>query len=217
MKSYQQYCSIARGLDIVGDRWTLLVVRELLLGGPSRFTDVKNGLPGIAANLLVTRLKDLEGAGLIRREYAPPPVASHLYELTEDGRALEPVLRALGLWGMRYMADERHGEAFQAKWLAYAPAWFTVDADPDGPPATIQLDGEGERAVIELGDGAVRSRTGDEERPDLSLTGPPRAVLGAVLGIIDVEMAKTIGLRTRGDLGLLQRLQPVPAEATSAT
>jgi DNA-binding HxlR family transcriptional regulator len=73
MRSYDQYCPIARGLDIVGDRWTLLLVRELLLQGPCRFTDLKNGLPGIAANLLSARLKELEDAGLISRENAPRP------------------------------------------------------------------------------------------------------------------------------------------------
>ena len=94
MRSYDQYCSIARGLDIVGDRWTLLLVRELLLQGPCRFTDLKHGLPGIAANLLSTRLKELEDEGLISRENAPPPVATVLYALTPNGRALEPVLKA---------------------------------------------------------------------------------------------------------------------------
>src|ERR1700753_4181733 len=101
MRSYDQYCSIARALDVVGDRWTLLIVRELLLRGPCRFTDLKNGLPGIAANLLSGRLKEREEAALISREDAPPPVATALYGLTEDGLALEPVLTALGLWGLR--------------------------------------------------------------------------------------------------------------------
>lgn len=211
MRSYGQYCSIARGLDLVGDRWTLLIVRELLLRGPSRFTDVKNGLPGIAANLLTTRLKELEQAGLIRHEYVPPPVANQLYELTDDGRALEPVLRALGMWGMRYMVDGRGNDAFQAEWLAYAPAWFTTDAEPDGPPAVIQVDGDGQRAVIELGDGQVRSRVGDADRADLTLTGPARAVLGVLVGMVNIKLAKTMGLRTRGDIGLLARLRPITA------
>src|SRR5713226_4094557 len=120
MRTYGQYCSIARALDVVGDRWTLLIVRELLLQGPCRFTDLKNGLPGIAANLLSARLKELEDAGLISREDAPPPVATVLYTLTENGLTLEPVLKALGLWGLRYMAVERPADTFQARWLAYA-------------------------------------------------------------------------------------------------
>src|SRR6266566_415342 len=102
MRTYGQYCSIARALDLVGDRWTLLIVRELLLQGPCRFTDLKNGLPGIATNLLSTRLTELEDAGLISRENAPPPIATVLYSLTDSGLALEPVLKSLGLWGLRH-------------------------------------------------------------------------------------------------------------------
>lgn len=208
MRTYGQYCSIARALDVVGDRWTLLVVRELLLRGPSRYTDLKNGLPGVADNLLAARLKDLEQAGLVRRDDAPPPVAAQLYELTADGAALEPVLKALGSWGLRYMTDERPDDAFQAAWLAYAPAWFIEDADPGGVPATIQLVADGEHAVVELEDGSVRARPGSAESADLTVTGPARAVLGLLLGMIDLKRAKTLGLVTQGRRGLLHRLRP---------
>jgi len=209
MRSYGQYCSISRALDLIGDRWTLLLVRELLLRGPSRYTDLKNGLPGVAANLLADRLKELEQVGLIRREDAPPPIATQVYELTEDGAALEPVLRALGLWGMRYMGEEKSGDSFQATWLSYAPAWFTTDADPTGPPAAIQLTADGEHAVIELADGLVRTRVGSTDRPDLTLTGPARAVLGLVLGKIDLKTAKVLGLQAQGRRELLHRLRPL--------
>src|SRR3984957_17610884 len=104
MRSYGQYCSVAKALDVIGDRWTLLIVRELLVGAPCRYTDLKNGLPGIATNLLADRIRELEAAGLVRREEAPPPVATTLVHLTETGAALEPVLKALGSWGMRFMA-----------------------------------------------------------------------------------------------------------------
>lgn len=208
VRSYGQYCSIARALDLIGDRWTLLLVRELLLRGPCRYTDLKNGLPGVAANLLAERLKDLEQAGLVRREDAAPPVATQVYELTEDGAALEPVLKSLGLWGMRYMTEERPADAFQATWLAYAPAWYTRDADPDGPAATIQLVADDEYAVIELGSGSVRARPGRAEHPDLVVTGPARAVLGLLAGKIDFKRAKAIGLTTKGKRSLLTRIQP---------
>src|SRR6185437_16129530 len=111
MRSYNQFCAVAKSLDVVGERWTLLLIRELLLRGPSRYTDLRNGLPGVAANLLAARLKELEEAGLVTRQDAPPPVATALYELTEDGRALEPVLKSLGWWGLRYMVDERSTDA----------------------------------------------------------------------------------------------------------
>jgi DNA-binding HxlR family transcriptional regulator len=207
MRSYGQFCSIARSLDVVGDRWTLLIARELLLQGSCRFTDLKKGLPGIATNLLSTRLKELEEAGLITREDAPPPIATVLYTLSETGRALEPVLKALGLWGLRFMAEERPDDAFQARWLAYAPEWFAIDADPDAPPAVIQLVAADETAVIELGDGRVRTRIGRATDPDLLLEGPPRAVLGLVTGLVDLERARRIGLTATGRTDLLTRLR----------
>lgn len=216
MRSYGQYCSIARALDVVGDRWTLLIVRELLLRGPCRFTDLKNGLPGIAANLLSGRLKELEDATLISREDAPPPIATTLYGLTENGLTLEPVLKALGLWGLGYMAVERPDDAFQAQWLAYAPAWFTTDADPGAPPATIQLVASGEQAVIEIGEGQVRTRTGRAADPDLVLDGPPRAVLGLLTGVIDISGATQIGLTVSGRHDLLTRLRPIVEDQAPA-
>lgn len=216
MRSYDQYCSIARALDVVGDRWTLLIVRELMLQGPCRFTDLKNGLPGVATNLLSTRLKELETAGLITREDAPPPVATALYELTGTGLALRPVLEALGLWGLRWMGDERPEDAFRAQWLAYAPAWFATDADPDGPPAVIQLVASGERAVIELGDGQVRTRTGLAADPDLVIDGPPRAVLGLLTGMIDLDRAGQLGLSATGRSDLLGRLRPAAKGSPAA-
>lgn len=215
MRSYGQYCSIARALDVAGDRWTLLIVRELLVQGPCRFTDLKNGLPGVAANLLSGRLKELEAAGLITREDAPPPVATALYTLSESGRALEPVLKALGLWGLRFMADERPDDAFRAQWLAYAPAWFTTDSDPDAPPAVIQLVASDELAVIELRDGQVRTRLGRAADPDLVLDGPPRAVLGLLSGMLDLERAGRLGLSARGRRDLLTRLRPVTQDPTA--
>ena len=213
MRTYGQYCSIARALDVVGDRWTLLIVRELVVQGPCRFTDLKNGLPGIAANLLSTRLTELEDAGLISREDAPPPVATALYALTDNGLALEPVLQALGRWGLRYMTDERPADAFQARWLAYASAWFTTDADPAAPPAVIQLIAAGEEAVIEVGGGQVNTRAGRAADPDLVLDGPPRAILGLLTGVIDIDLAASIGLAVRGRRDVLARLRPIAPRA----
>lgn len=214
MRSYGQYCSIARALDIVGDRWTLLIVRELLLRGPCRFTDLKNGLPGVATNLLSTRLKELEDAGLVVREDAPPPVATALYTLTRNGLTLEPVLKALGLWGLKSMSEQRPDDAFQAHWLAYAPAWFTTDADPAAPPAAIQLIASGESAVIELRDGQIHTRVGRVDKPDLVLDGSPRVVLGLLSGLIALKHARRLGLSTRGRTNLLKRLQPVAHDPT---
>src|SRR5260370_38322892 len=94
-RSYDQYCAVARGLDVIGDRWTLLLVRDLLLG-PKRYKDLLAGLPGIGTNLLADRLHELEGAGLIERTAFPPPAGSTVYRLTEPGQSLDPPLVALG-------------------------------------------------------------------------------------------------------------------------
>ena len=103
MKSYQQYCSVARALDIVGDRWVLLIVRELLAFGPSRYSDLQRGLPGVASNLLAERLRVMEADGLIERYEAPAPVGANLYRLTERGRGLQDVVHALSRWGLDLM------------------------------------------------------------------------------------------------------------------
>src|ERR687884_1369381 len=97
-RSYRQFCGIARALDLVGERWALLVVRELVIG-PKRFTDLRQGLPGIATNVLSQRLRQLERDGVVARRTLPPPAASTVYELSDYGQELVPILLALGRWG----------------------------------------------------------------------------------------------------------------------
>jgi DNA-binding HxlR family transcriptional regulator len=105
MRTYGDRCGIARALDTVGDRWALLVVRELLLG-PKRFTDLRAGLPKVSPDVLAQRLRELEAAGVLRRDRLPPPAASHVYELTKRGRGLQPVILELGRWGSREPAND---------------------------------------------------------------------------------------------------------------
>src|SRR5215217_6079935 len=99
-KRYDHYCPMAHGLDLVGDRWALLVIRELMRG-PKRYTDLADRLPGIGTNILATRLRDLEQHGLVERRTLPPPAASKVYELTPYGMELRPLMRELALWGAR--------------------------------------------------------------------------------------------------------------------
>jgi DNA-binding HxlR family transcriptional regulator len=100
MRTYNDRCGIARALDVVGDRWALLVVRDLLLG-PKRFSDLRAGLRRVSADVLTQRLRELEAAGVVRRDQLAPPAASQVYELTDRGRELEPVVLGLGRWGSR--------------------------------------------------------------------------------------------------------------------
>ncbi|GLP67030.1 transcriptional regulator [Streptomyces sp. TUS-ST3] len=116
-RSYDQYCSAARALDVVGDRWTLLIVRELLCG-PRRYTDLHADLPGVSTDVLASRLKDMERDGLATRRRLPPPGAAYVYELTGRGRRLLPVLQALGAWGELELGDRRPTDAVRAHWFA---------------------------------------------------------------------------------------------------
>ena len=116
-RSYDQYCSAARALDAVGDRWTLLIVRELL-AGPRRYTDLHADLPGVSTDVLASRLKDMERDGLTTRRRLPPPGAAYVYELTPRGRALLPVLEALGAWGAGELGERRPTDAVRAHWFA---------------------------------------------------------------------------------------------------
>src|SRR5260370_5437408 len=109
MRTYGQYCGFARALEIVGERWALLVVRDLLVG-PKRFTDLLRGLAGIPTNVLTTRLKELEQAGIIQRRVLPRPASSIIYELTPYGLELEDIVVRLGLWGAKTLAEPRNGE-----------------------------------------------------------------------------------------------------------
>jgi len=215
MRTYGQYCSVARALDVVGDRWTLLIIRELLLQGPCRYTDLKSGLPGIATNLLSDRLRDLEQAGLIRREEAAPPVATTLFHLTPVGAELEPVLTALGRWGIRYMAEPSDGDEFRSQWFAFPVSVFLHDRDPAGPPVTIELRTTGRPAVIEVSGGAVHTRAGRAAAPDLVLQGTARVILGLLSGRVTPAEARGLGLEITGDAAILERLQPDRADSAS--
>jgi DNA-binding HxlR family transcriptional regulator len=208
MRSYGQYCSAARALDVIGDRWTLLIIRELLLRGACRYTDLKNGLPGIATNLLADRLRELESAGLVTREEAPPPVATTLVRLTEAGASLEPLVRALGSWGIRFMAAPAGDDVFRPQWFAYPVEEFLRDRDPGGPPVEIELRTPSGTAVIDVAGGAVAARTGAAAAPGLVMTGPPQAILAVLTGKLSTAQAASLGLEVSGDAGLLRRVLP---------
>lgn len=207
MRSYGQYCSVARALDVVGDRWTLLIIRELIQQGPSRYTDLRNGLPGIATNMLADRLRELEEAGLVRREEAPPPVAATLFELTEAGAELEPALRELGAWGLRYMTEPRGDDEFRSQWFSFPVSLFLHDSEPEGPPLTIELRGDGRPAVVEVRGGQVSTRLGPARGPDLVLAGDPQLILGLLGAFITPDVAAQGGLQIDGDPAILGRLQ----------
>src|SRR5690349_25163474 len=118
-RRYDQYCALARALDVVGERWTLLIVRELILG-PRRYTDLLGALPGIGTNLLADRLTSLEREGIVERDRLPPPAAAAVYALTEYGRGLEPAVIALTRWGSRRLRQPSRSDHFRPSWLGIA-------------------------------------------------------------------------------------------------
>lgn len=215
MRSYEQYCSVAKALDVVGDRWTLLVVRELLLQGGSRYTDLLAGLPGISTNLLGDRLRQLEANGLVWREQAPPPVARTLYHLTDVGRELEPVVRGLVRFGARYMADPTSpDEQFRSHWLAFPVSELLDDTDPAGPPAVMEIRTGGSPVYIEVAEGRVQTTLAAPRQVDLVLDGPAQLVLGVLTGQLELSLARQLGLETEGSTAPLKRLRYLGPRAT---
>jgi DNA-binding HxlR family transcriptional regulator len=220
MRSYDEYCSLAKSLDVVGDRWTLLIVRELLLRGACRYTDLRNGLPGIATNLLAERLRDLEQAGVVAREEAPPPVATTLFRLTPRGEQLRPALEGLIRWGIPLMTERGPDDAVRSHWIAWALEMMLADGRPDEPPVTIVLDIGDEPVALETRDGAIRTRLGRTDGADGVLTGDPTPILGLLLGMLDLPGARAAGVSYEGDPAILDRLTvrgPLPHHASASS
>jgi DNA-binding HxlR family transcriptional regulator len=208
VRSYGQYCAVAKSLDLLGERWTLLIVRELMLRGPSRYTDLRKGLPGIATNLLAERLRELEDAGVVLREEAPPPIATTLYSLTPRGEELRRVIYELGRWGAPLMREPDAEDAFRSHWLWLPVELFLADHAPGEPSIVIQVDAGGEPMLIEAADGEIRIRPGRAERPDATLSGAPQTLLALLSGRLNVAQARRQGLQYRGDRRILERLLP---------
>lgn len=205
MKPYGQVCSVAKALDILGDRWTLLILRELLIQPPCRYTDLANGLPGIASNLLSDRLRHLEESGLLRREFAPPPVATTLFHLTERGRSIEEVIVALARWGTPLLADVSPDDEFREHWVSFSASIFLRDYDLAGLPVKIQLKTPLGPSVIEVTKDGAHPRAGTIDEPDIILEGMPLTIIRLLSGDLTMSEAREQGLAVRGDLAVLEK------------
>jgi DNA-binding HxlR family transcriptional regulator len=171
-RTYGQYCGLANALDLLGERWTLLVLRELLTG-PKRFSDVLDALPGVGTGLLTTRLRQLEDEGLIARRRLRPPAGSVVYELTADGRELEPVLYGLAGWGSARLGPPTEKQAFRPHWAMIA---MRGSHDPQAAMGVDQvhefeIGDELFHATIE--DGRVELHDGPGRRPDVRVRSDP--------------------------------------------
>jgi DNA-binding HxlR family transcriptional regulator len=197
-RGYDQYCPIAHALDLVGDRWALLVVRELI-HGPKRYSDLGEHLAGIGTNILAARLRELEAAGIIRKRTLAPPAASRVYELTDYGRELRGVIRELALWGARSLGPPAEEEQLFPGWLYNA---MDVILAPSAPSGRFEFRVGDE--VASLVDG--QAQPGPVQNPDVVVDGDP-------VGVYHMFVDRRLDLVSiTGDRGLLEKLIDVAPE-----
>jgi DNA-binding HxlR family transcriptional regulator len=187
-KPFDQYCPMAHALSLIGDRWSLLVVRELLKS-PKRYTDLAAGLPGIGTNILAARLRQLEQADVVRRRKLPPPAASTVYELTEYGAGLDEAMYALARWGARSLGPPGPGDELYADWgLNAFPALFNAEA-ARGLTETYVIRVGDDVFTVRLEDGRMHAELGAAEAPDLDVAMDMETFYGLASGELDPEDA----------------------------
>jgi DNA-binding HxlR family transcriptional regulator len=214
-RSYNDACGTAHALDLIGERWALLVMRELMLG-PKRFSDLRADLPGISANVLTQRLEGLEATGLVRRRRLPPPGAAQVYELTDWGYEAEPIIQTLGRWATRSPAhDPRLPLSATSLMLS-----FRMMQSPErigDLRATIGFRIGEQSFIARVAGGRVHAERGDPEGADLVFTGSTEAIAGAIYGGVPLEALASAGaLKVEGDEALARRfatLFPLPPKA----
>ncbi len=219
-RGYNQYCAAARALDLLGERWTLLLIRELLTG-PKRYTDLLHGLPGIGTNLLAARLKELESAAVIRRSELPPPAASTVYELTERGHGLEDVIVPLARWGLPLLGRRAGTQAWHPEWSILALQATFRPERAAGINEQYQFEVDGEVFFARVNDGTVITGRGPATDPEFTL----RAAADTFLAVADGTLSAGDALETGryeidGDIAAFERCLkifslPRPEEATT--
>jgi DNA-binding HxlR family transcriptional regulator len=205
-RSYNQYCGLAYALDIVGERWTILMIRELI-AGPRRFTDLLAGLPGISTNLLAERLKRLEQQGLIVRRVLPPPAASTVYELTELGQSLETSLLELGKWGSQFVPPSAEGAALLnvGSYALTLKTFFRPEL-AQGIDETYELRIDDEVMQVRISGGEIEVKQGTAVNPDAIFQTDIATYLGLLQQQIQPDEAIAQGLvQVMGDPAALNR------------
>jgi DNA-binding HxlR family transcriptional regulator len=204
---YNQFCAAACALDLIGDRWTLLIVRELLYS-PKRFTELLAGLPGIGTNTLTTRLAELTKSGIVSRRRISRPLPGSVIELTDSGRALEPVLVALVHWGTAPLLARRPRHGLRPAWVGLALRSFFCAAKARGPRMRVALHlGKG-ALLLELGAGKLRIVEGEPPpEVELRITTREPVLLDVLRGALSLAAAKRRRVLTvEGDASQLPRL-----------
>ena len=198
-RSYDQACSVASALDRIGERWSLLIVRELLLG-PLRFSDLARGVGGAPSDVLTRRLRDLEADGIVRRRELEPPASGTAYELTEIGRELEGPVMELGRWGLNfYRLEDLPGLVTSS----LANALRVILVPGEGAPLALQLRSEGHATWLRAGSGETEAGRGEIGEPDLVLSGAAPDVIAAVVAGGEAEER----IEIEGDREALRRLR----------
>jgi DNA-binding HxlR family transcriptional regulator len=194
-KRYDQYCPVCHALGLVGERWALLVVRELLKG-PKRYTDLLEGLPGVGTNILAARLRELEASGVVRKRKLPPPAASTVYELTEYGQELEEPLYALARWGARSLPPPAKNEDFYPDWGLNAFAALLDREAARGLTETYVVRVADDTYTVQLADSKVHVEIGASGVADLDFTTDREAFFALASGELDPRAALAEGLVT---------------------
>jgi DNA-binding HxlR family transcriptional regulator len=204
-RSYHQYCGVARALDVVGERWTLLIIRDLLLG-PRRYKDLLEGLPGIGTNLLADRLRELDKRGIIRRTVLPPPAGSTVYELTELGQALGPIVFELGLWGARLLAIPKEDDQVPTAAIFVAMRVMFKPDKAAGVSEDYELHVDGHVFEVRVEDGQVVTREGYARAPSATFTLDGRTLLALLREGLEPRDALAAGrVRVDGKADCLER------------
>jgi len=205
-RSYNQFCALAYALDIVGERWTLLIVRELL-AGPRRFKDLMDGLPNVSTNLLSERLKCLEQQGLLCRRVLPPPAGSAVYELTSLGQALEKAVLEMGRWGSQFLPASLEGVALPSLGaIALAIKAFFHPEQAQGVNETYELHIGNEVLQVQIKEGEIQVQQGESLKPDMVFHTDMQSYLGLFTRQIKPDEAISGGLiQIEGDPGALSR------------
>ncbi|MGZ3531245.1 MAG: winged helix-turn-helix transcriptional regulator [Vulcanimicrobiaceae bacterium] len=215
-RAYGQFCGLARAIEIVGERWAVLIIRDLLVG-PKRFTDLHHGLPKIPTNVLTARLKELEAAGVVRRRVLPRPAGSVIYELTEYGMELEDVLVGLGRWGAKLLDEPRPGEIITVDSITMAMRSTFHPEAARGLHAGYELHFGDIVIHASVDDGKLEAGAGPLPAPDLIIEAGP-SIKDLMAGAIGPTEAVENGVvRLTGNADLLTRfaeifrIEPMPA------
>lgn len=203
MRSYRQYCGLARTLDVIGERWVLLIVRELV-EGPRRYAELRDGLPGIATNLLVERLRSMESSGVVERR------VDGRYALTAWGEGLSDVIYAIGRWGSPLMAKPFGNEEFRSHWIRHMVVVRFDGVDPRRGNLVVEARCGDEPMTLISAGGRVHVVRGQVDHPDLIVEGRVDGVVGVIAGSITPADAIARGVSITGDAGKLRRLRPRP-------